>query len=142
MPIIQQPAFEIANLNSTLASQAQQVGEPVSVRVHLSVADSQAKWTEVAQAAVSVVGVVFDVAGFTWRIRRSNSHRLLNLLGQNEAGKTTLITLARGFEQTIAVTLFGNHGTAKFDEAACSIENGAFEALPESLNRLLVNAAG
>jgi hypothetical protein len=140
MPI-QSPAFGIADLSDALAAQVRQVGEPVSVRLHLSVADSQTDWQPVAQSALAIVGAVFDIDSFNWRGRPASAERILNLLGQNEIGHTTLVTLARGYDSTIAVTLFGNHGVARFDEASVSLAtDDLLSPLPEALQKILLTS--
>lgn len=139
MSIVQKPAFGILDLRGVLARQANQIGEPVSVRVHVSVADGRSSWPDIAHPAAAVVGSVFDLSSFSWRVRRGEFLRMLNLLGQNEAGQTALVTLARGYVSAIAVTVFGNHGALRLDESEFAFDQRevAQSELPESLRTLL-----
>jgi hypothetical protein len=118
----QETDLTIADLTASIANQVSQIGQAVSIRVHVSVVDSHTEWDDVASIAHEIVASAFELDDFSWRIRSSSTERIQNRLGENSAGRTALVTLARGYDATVAATVFGNHGTLRFDEARFVVE--------------------
>ena len=124
MTIVQHSPIEILDLQSAISNQVHQIGDAVSARIHISGLDPLTEWSVLEKIADAVLISAFGNQTFEWRSRTGGSGRLSNRLGENAMGKTALVTLARGYEESISVTLFGNYGTLRFEESAFVIEVG------------------
>ena len=93
-------------------------GEIVCVRLHWPLPETQnAAERQVLIAAVDLVDVALNLGPTRWRLRRAGDGRLLHLLGVDDRGRTAVVTVTRGVTDKAQLTLFGNHGVVRLDQA-------------------------
>jgi hypothetical protein len=108
-----------AELQSAIAGvvTSGQVGEPVNARVHWDVADDSADLAEAILAAASLADVALNLTETRWTVRRDPHDRLLNALGVDDRGRTALLSASRASSDQLSLTVFGNHGVARIEQA-------------------------
>jgi hypothetical protein len=94
-----------------------QVGEPVNVRVHCDVADDSADLAEAILAAATLADAALSLTETRWTVRRDPHDRLLNALGVDDRGRTALLSASRAASDQLSLTVFGNHGVARIEQA-------------------------
>jgi len=99
------------------ATSSGRIGEPVNVRLHWQTGKSTADLTGAAIAAAGLVDAVLRLMNPVWRVRKGADGQLLHLLGRDDNGRTTLITLGAGDKSKLAVTVYGNHGVVRMDDS-------------------------
>ena len=108
-----------AELQSTIAGvvSSGQVGEPVNVRVHWDVADDSTDLAAAVLAAATLAEVALNLTETRWTVRRDPHDRLLNALGVDDRGRTALLSASRAASDQLSLTVFGNHGVARIEQA-------------------------
>ncbi len=92
-------------------------GEIVSVRLHWPLSDTTTAERQVLIAAVDLIDVALNLGPTRWRLRRAGGDRLLHLHGVDDRGRTAVVTVTRGFSDKSQLTVFGNHGIVRLDQA-------------------------
>lgn len=92
------------------------IGTPVNVRIHWQF--SSLSPPAAADVAVQLADAALSLDEPAWRVRTAVEDSLVNLLGEDEGGKTVLISLVRRAVPEFAVIVFGNHGTLKIEHAS------------------------
>ncbi len=120
-----------------------QVGEPVNVRVHWDVADDSADLAEALLAAGALADAALSLTQTRWTVRRDAHDRLLNALGVDDRGRTALLSASRAASDQISLTVFGNHGVARIEQAclADALPSGDSSTGQKSLRAALSRAA-
>lgn len=93
------------------------IGEVVSVRLHWPLPESDVSERRILIAAVDLIDVALKLGPTRWRLRRAADGRLLHLHGVDDRGRTTVVTVTRGLADKAQLTLFGNHGIVRLDQA-------------------------
>ena len=95
------------------------IGTPVNVRVHWQFSE-----TDLRKAALIVARIANEALGLevpAWRVRSgkiaASKGNMLNVLGEDRRGRTLLATLFRGESNEFALTVFGNHGILRLEDA-------------------------
>ncbi len=116
-----------------------QVGEPVNARVHWDVADVSADLTTTILAAATLANAALKLTETRWTVRRDPHDRLLNALGVDGRGRTALLSISRAACDQLSMTVFGNHGVARIEEAclADALPLGDGSACQETLQAAL-----
>jgi hypothetical protein len=112
-----------------------QVGEPVNARVHWDVADDSADLAEVILAAASLADTALNLTETRWTVRRDPHDRLLNALGVDDRGRTTLLSACRASGDQLSLTVFGNHGVARIEQVCLidALPSGGSSACQQTL---------
>jgi len=105
------------------------LGTPVNVRLHWEFPESAPRLADVLTAAVAITDEALQLNQPTWRVRRHESGRTLNILGSDTTGRTLMITLVAEAQPKTALTVFGNHGIVRLEDGWI-----ALDSIPESLN--------
>ena len=95
-----------------------QVGEPVNARVHWDVADDSTDLAEAILAAATLADAALTLTETRWKVRRDPHDRLLNALGVDDRGRTALLSASRAASDQLSLTVFGNHGVARIEQAS------------------------
>ncbi|MBI1311694.1 hypothetical protein GC176_10405 [bacterium] len=109
----------LAELRASIAEVAisGQVGEPVNVRLHWDVADNSIELPDAILAAATLADAALQLTGTRWTVRRASQGRLLNVLGVDDRGRTTLLSASYSVLDRVSLTVFGNHGVARIEQA-------------------------
>ena len=94
-----------------------QVGEPVNARVHWDVADDSADLADLILGASALADAALNLTETRWTVRRDPHDRLLNALGVDDRGRTALLSASRAASEQLSLTVFGNHGVARIEQA-------------------------
>lgn len=94
-----------------------QVGEPVNVRAHLDVANDSTGLADAVLTAATLADAALNLAEPRWTVRRDPHDRLLNVLGVDDRGRTALLSASRASTDQLSLTVFGNHGVARIEQA-------------------------
>jgi hypothetical protein len=92
------------------------LGTPVNVRLHWEFSESARLLQTVLTTAVTIADLALQLEEPTWRVRRHESGRTLNLLGSDRRGRTLMVSLVAEAPPRTALTIFGNHGIVRLDE--------------------------
>ena len=124
LPATSDLPVSFAELQSAIADVATsgQVGEPVNVRIHWDVADAERALADSITAAATLADSVLSLTETRWTVRRDASGLLLNVLGVDDRGRTALLTASRSATDHLALTIFGNHGVARIEQARLADE--------------------
>ena len=94
-----------------------QVGQPVNVRLHWDVADDSTDLADAILAAATLADAALNLTATRWTVRRDPHDRLLNALGVDDRGRTALLSACRASSEQLSLTVFGNHGVARIEQA-------------------------
>ena len=94
-----------------------QVGEPVNVRLHWDIEDASIELPDAISAAAALAAAALHLTETRWIVRRDTQNRLLNVLGVDDRGRTTLLSVSRSAIDRLSLTVFGNHGVARIEQA-------------------------
>ena len=106
-------------------------GEIVSVRLHWPLPETTATERQILIAAVDLVDVALRLGPTRWRQRRAGNGRLLHLLGVDDRGRTAVVTVTCGISDNARLTIFGNHGVVRLEQADLQIEFPADDIAPQ-----------
>ena len=104
------------------------LGTPVNVRLHWEFCESEASFPAIATTAVAIADVALQLQEPVWRVRRHSSGRTLNILGNDQRGRTLMISLVAKSAPQTAMTIFGNHGIVRREDGWVDPQS-----VPESL---------
>ncbi|MBM82584.1 MAG: hypothetical protein CMJ78_18625 [Planctomycetaceae bacterium] len=111
--------MRLDDLKRTLeeARDSQQIGEAVSLRVHLQLSAADANVAESCAAILDLASTCFDAEGLNTTIQESNDGRQISLLGQTSNGRSVFVTVGAGAAKSayISLLLVGNHGTVELN---------------------------
>ncbi len=120
------------------------IGDPVNVRLHWQIEESTTDLTGAAIVAAGLADAVLSLANPGWRVRTRVDGRLLHILGRDDRGRTTLISLCAGDTSTLAVTVYGNHGVVRLEDSMVGeldMEEPANDTLAASLKQAIAAAS-
>lgn len=99
------------------AIQAERIGVPVSVRLHWEFEEAPVDLRAVADSAIALADAALKFDEPVWRERPQETGKTLNLLGSDKRGRTALLTLVAASEPSISLTVYGNHGVVRLEDA-------------------------
>jgi len=102
------------------------IGSPVCLRLHWQI-EPHASEAEALRDAAILADECFGAAAPVWQIRQSGNCQW-NILGTDPAGRVLLATVCRAVTPAFALTLIGNHGTARMERAGLSPQAAAGES--------------
>ena len=109
------------DLRQTLnqAIETQKIGTPVSLRLHLQLADPQADLISTLAAIMHLADPFVATKPATLVARQEANGRQLTVLLENSQGRTIFLTVGRGSIGTASLylTLVGNHGVVRLEGA-------------------------
>ncbi len=105
------------------------LGTPVSLRLHVQLAEQDADLAETFSAVIPLAEQLFQVAPSTLMAQQSDRGKQLNVLVHFDGGQTALFTIGAGSasQSQLHLLLVGNQGIARveggelFDEATIPI---------------------
>ena len=109
----------LVDLHKTLtdALATGKIGTPVSLRLHLQLADPSTNLATTMAAVMRIAETVFDIPSATLSAQRDVGERQLNVLIESANGQTVSLTIGRGCTDvaTLDLLLVGNHGVVRMD---------------------------
>lgn len=137
-------SIEFSDLVRSLKSLATngRIGSPVCLRLHWQI-EPVASEAAALRDAAALADECFGTAAPVWQIRQSGDCQW-NVMGKDPAGRVLLATICRAITPAFALTLIGNRGTVRLEQAGLSPREAAAEVSGgwcSSLNAALPSAS-